>query len=110
MNHSITKILGGDMDSHNKEMSQNKPKLDVPRTTDGNNAVTPSHPTANLQRALMNQIKVDLIGLTNKEFLFNEKEEKEITSRESVQEILDRFQELADRDAERRNQIEAVHH
>ncbi|PIC17054.1 hypothetical protein B9Z55_023435 [Caenorhabditis nigoni] len=104
MNHSITKILGEDMDTHNKEISQNEPKLGVPSTTDGNNTVTPSHPTANLQMALMTQIKTDLIGLTIKEVLFNEKEEKEITSRESVQEILNRFQVLADRDASNRKE------
>ncbi|CAP25169.2 Protein CBG04531 [Caenorhabditis briggsae] len=35
---------------------------------------------------------------------FTEEEEEELVSRESVQEILDRFQELADRDARIRNQ------
>ncbi|CAO4384200.1 unnamed protein product [Caenorhabditis nigoni] len=69
------------MDPSNKEISQNEPKLEIPSTIDavqvqfpflpimpnmlfdGNNAVTPSHPTVSLQMAQMNQIKIDLMSL-----------------------------------------------
>ncbi|CAO4384196.1 unnamed protein product [Caenorhabditis nigoni] len=70
------------MDTHNKEISKNEPKLEIPSTIDafkvqypflpimpgtlsvGNNTITTSHPTVNLQMALMNQIRIDLMGLT----------------------------------------------